>query len=194
MLSSICVFCGSSPGANPEYQHAAADLGRLLAQQGRRLVYGGGNVGLMGVLADSVLSHGGRVLGVIPQHLLDREVGHSGLTELRVVDSMHTRKQAMSDNADAFVLLPGGIGSLEEFFEIWTWGQLGLHTKPYGILNVAGYFDSLLTFLDQTVTERFVRTEHRNIVAVEDDAEALLERLDRMHVPPTAKWLDRDET
>jgi uncharacterized protein (TIGR00730 family) len=191
---SICVFCGSSAGSNPAYRAAATELGTLLAGQRRRLVYGGGNVGLMGVVADAVLRSNGSVVGVIPQHLLDLEVGHLGLSELRVVHSMHERKQQMSMLADAFVLMPGGLGSLEEFFEIWTWGQLGLHRKPYGILNVAGYFDALLAFLDHAVAERFVRPEHRRLVVVADEPGALLDALDRAKAPALPKWVDRSTT
>jgi uncharacterized protein (TIGR00730 family) len=187
----ICVFCGSSAGANPAYRSAATELGSLLAAQGRRLVYGGGNVGLMGVVADAALASGGSVVGVIPQHLLDLEVGHQALTELRVVHSMHERKQQMSELADAFVLLPGGLGSLEEFFEIWTWGQLGLHRKPYGILNVAGYFDALLAFLDHAAEERFLHPEHRRLVVVAGHAADLLEKLDSAQAPVLPKWVDR---
>ena len=194
MHQSICVFCGSSPGADPAYRRAATDLGALLASQGRRLVYGGGNVGLMGVVADAALQNGGTVVGVIPQHLLDLEVGHQGLTELRVVHSMHERKEQMSTLGDAFVLLPGGLGSLEEFFEIWTWGQLGLHRKPYGILNVAGYFDALLAFLDHAVGERFVHPEHRRLVVVASEAAYLLAKLDRAQAPALPKWVDRSTT
>ena len=194
MHQSICVFCGSSPGANPEYRTAAGELGTLLAEQARRLIYGGGKVGLMGVVADAVLKSGGTAVGVIPQHLLDLEVGHQALTELRVVHSMHERKQQMSELADAFVLLPGGLGSLEEFFEIWTWGQLGLHRKPYGILNVAGYFDALLAFLDHAVEERFVYPEHRQLVVVAGEAAELLEKLDRAQAPALPKWVDRSTT
>ena len=194
MHQSICVFCGSSPGADPAYRRAATDLGALLASQGRRLVYGGGNVGLMGVVADAALQNGGTVVGVIPQHLLDLEVGHQGLTELRVVHSMHERKEQMSTLGDAFVLLPGGLGSLEEFFEIWTWGQLGLHRKPYGILNVAGYFDALLAFLDHAVGERFVHPEHRRLVVVASEAAYLLAKLDRAPAPALPKWVDRSTT
>ena len=194
MHQSICVFCGSSPGANAAYRDAATELGGLLAAQGRRLVYGGGNVGLMGVVADAVLESGGTVVGVIPQHLLDLEVGHQELTELRVVNSMHERKQQMSELADAFVLLPGGLGSLEEFFEIWTWGQLGLHRKPYGMLNVAGYFDALLAFLDHAAEERFLRPEHRRLVVVAESAADLLGKLDRAQPPALTKWVDRSTT
>jgi uncharacterized protein (TIGR00730 family) len=192
--SAVCVFCGSSPGARPAYREAAEALGRLLAAQGRTLVYGGGNVGLMGTVADAALAGGGRVIGVIPQHLVAREVGHTGLTDLRRVNSMHERKQLMADLADTFVLLPGGLGSLEEFFEVWTWGQLGLHGKPYGLLNVDGYFDRLLAFLDHAVAERFVREEHRALVLVDDDPERLLARLDRQTPQRLPKWIDRRET
>jgi uncharacterized protein (TIGR00730 family) len=166
----------------------------LLAAQGRRLVYGGGNVGLMGIVADAALQDGGTVTGIIPQHLLDLEVGHQGLTELRVVHSMHERKQQMSTLADAFVLLPGGLGSLEEFFEVWTWGQLGLHRKPYGILNVAGYFDGLLTFVDHAVEERFLHPEHRRLVVVSDEPADLLTALDGAQAPVLPKWVDRSTT
>jgi len=191
--SSICVFCGSSPGGRPAYRDAADALGRALAVQGRTLVYGGGNVGLMGVVADGALAGAGRVIGVIPRHLVAHEVGHNGLAELRVVESMHERKQLMADLAEAFVLLPGGLGSLEEFFEVWTWGQLGLHRKPYGLLNVDGYFDPLLAFLDHAVAERFVRQEHRDLVQVDDDVERLLDRLDEYEPAALAKWIDRGD-
>lgn len=194
MLRSICAFCGSSAGSNGAYRAAAENLGRALARDGRRLVFGGGNVGLMGVLADSALESGGEVIGVIPRHLVDLEVAHAGLSELRVVDSMHQRKQLMADLADGFVILPGGLGTLEEFFEIWTWGQLGLHRKPYGLLNVASYFDSLLSFLDHAVSERFIPAEHRALLLVSQDPAALLEGLDSHTVPFTPKWIDRTAT
>ena len=148
----------------------------------------------MGVLADSALAHGGEVTGVIPRHLVEREVAHAGLSDLRIVDSMHQRKQAMADLSDAFIVLPGGLGTLEEFFEIWTWGQLGLHRKPYGLLNVAGYFDPLLAFLDHAVEERFVSNDHRALLRVANDPEALLRALDTHVPPPTPKWLDRKST
>lgn len=193
-IRSVCVFCGSSPGRRPDYTTAARTLGDALAETGRRLVYGGGNVGLMGVLADAALEAGGEVVGVIPRHLVDREVAHSGLTDLRVVNSMHERKQVMADLSDAFIVLPGGLGTLEEFFEIWTWGQLGLHRKPYGLLNVAGYFDPLLAFLDHTVGERFVAADHRALLRVACDPGELLAGLDTHVPPPTAKWLDRGAT
>lgn len=194
MRGAVCIFCGSSAGARPSYRTAAEALGRALASQHRTLVYGGGNVGLMGAVADAALAGGGRVVGVIPQHLVAREVAHRGLTELRVVESMHERKQLMADLADAFVLLPGGLGSLEEFFEVWTWGQLGLHRKPYGLLNVDGYYDPLLALLDHAVAERFVRPEHRGLLLVDEDAMRLLARLDAHQPAPTPKWIDRRET
>jgi uncharacterized protein (TIGR00730 family) len=193
-IRSVCVFCGSSPGRRPEYAAAAARLGRAAAAARTRLVYGGGNVGLMGVLADAALTHGGEVTGVIPQHLVDREVAHARLTDLRIVESMHQRKQVMADLSDAFVVMPGGLGTLEEFFEIWTWGQLGLHRKPYGLLNVAGYFDPLLAFLDHAVEERFVSTDHRALLRVAGDPDALLRSLEAHDPPATPKWLDRRTT
>jgi uncharacterized protein (TIGR00730 family) len=194
VLASICVFCGANPGASPAYAAAAAQLGRALGASGRRLVYGGGHVGLMGAVADAALAAGGEVVGVMPQHLVDHEIAHRGLTELRVVQSMHERKAAMAELAEGFAVLPGGLGTLEEFFEIWTWGQLGLHRKPYGLLNVAGFFDPLLAFLDHAVGERFVRAEHRALLVVESDAGRLLERLDGHAVPVLPKWLDRTTT
>jgi uncharacterized protein (TIGR00730 family) len=194
VLQSICGFCGSSTGANPAYRRAAESLGRAIATSGRRLVYGGGNVGLMGVLADAALEQGGQVIGVIPRHLVDLEVAHQSLTEQRIVDSMHQRKQLMAELAEGFVILPGGLGTLEEFFEVWTWGQLGLHRKPYGILNVASYFDSLLAFLDHSVSERFVRPDHRRLLLMAEDPMELLHRLDTYAVPLSPKWIDRAAT
>jgi len=191
VVRSVCVFCGSSPGARPTYRDAARVFGRDVAAKRRTLVYGGGNVGLMGVVADAALAEGGRVIGVMPKHLVDREVAHTGLTELRVVSSMHERKQAMAELSDAFALMPGGLGSLEEFFEVWTWGQLGLHGKPYGLLNVDGYFDPLLAFLDHAVRERFVRPEHRELLVVADDPATLLAGLEAQDPPSFEKWIDR---
>lgn len=194
MLTTICVFCASSPGADPRYVEAARSFGELLARSERRVVYGGGNTGLMGALAEGVLAGGGEIVGVMPRHLVEREVAHLGLTRLETVASMHERKARLADLADAFVALPGGLGTLEEFTEIWTWGQLGLHRKPYGILNVAGYFTPLLTFLDHAVAQRFVRPEHRAMVHVAEEPAALLEAME--HAPPPAlpKWLDRATT
>jgi uncharacterized protein (TIGR00730 family) len=176
-MQRLCVFCGSSAGADPRFREAAEQLGRLLARRAVGLVYGGGRVGLMGILADAVLSHGGEVIGVIPKALARKEVAHLGLSELRVVDSMHSRKALMADLADGFIALPGGLGTLDELCEILTWAQLGLHRKPTGILNPAGYFDLFLAFLDRAVSERLVRPEHRALVLVASDPEALLDRM-----------------
>ena len=156
-LMRICVYAGSNPGANPAYGEAAADLARLLASRGIGVVYGGGKVGLMGILADTALAAGGEVIGVIPQDLMDREIGHAGLTELHVVGSMHERKALMAELSDGFVALPGGAGTLEELIEVYTWSQLGLHAKPMGVLNVAGYYDGLAALLDHAVQEGFLR-------------------------------------
>ncbi|HEX2224649.1 MAG TPA: TIGR00730 family Rossman fold protein [Thermoanaerobaculia bacterium] len=190
-MRRICVFCGSSPGASPAYAEAARELGRLLARRGLGLVYGGGNVGLMGILADAVLAEGGEVIGVIPHSLMAREVGHSGLTELRVVDTMHERKALMADLSDAFIALPGGIGTLDEWFEIWTWAQLGLHPKPCGLLDVQDYYSPLLAFLDHMVRERFLRDTHRAFVLVDTDPTLLLDRMAAHEPPAVEKWIDR---
>ncbi len=190
MLNSVCVFCGASPGANPAFRAAAQELGIVAARGGRTLVYGGGHVGLMGALADAALGVGGEVIGVMPQHLVDREIAHLNLTELKIVESMHARKALMADLSDGFVVLPGGVGTLEEFFEVWTWGQLGLHAKPYGLLNVAGYFSPLLAFLDHAVEQRFIRREHRDMLVVDTDADRLLKRLDEHRSPVLPKWID----
>jgi len=174
-LESVCVFCGSSPGRRIEYVAAARELGGLLAARGLTTVYGGGHVGMMGTLADAALAGGGRVIGVIPEHLMRPEVAHQRLTELIVVDSMHTRKRTMAERADAFVVLPGGFGTIEEMFEMITWLQLRLHAKPVGVLNVAGYFDQLLAFLDHARAEGFIRGEQ--LVLTEQSAPALLAKL-----------------
>jgi len=175
--SAVCVFCGSQPGRRAEYVSAARDTARLLAQSGIELVYGGGHVGLMGALADEALAHGGRVVGVIPEHLMRPEVAHQGLTELTIVDSMHTRKQTMALRSDAFIVLPGGFGTLEEMFEMLTWLQLRLQAKPVGLLNVEGYFDSLLQFLEHAAGEGLIRSEHRALLRVECMPAHLLRRL-----------------
>lgn len=193
-MKHICVFTGSSPGARAEYATAAKGLGALLAERDCTLVYGGANVGLMGVLADSVLAAGGRVVGVIPEGLLAREVAHRELSELRVVASMHERKATMAELSDGVIALPGGLGTLEEFFEMLTWAQLGMHAKPCGLLNVHGYFDKLLDFLDHSVEERFVAEMHRGMVLSERDPRALLERMLAYSPPEVEKWLDRDSS
>lgn len=193
-MTSLCVFCGSSPGVSPAYAAAAAALGAQLATRGVTLVYGGGRVGLMGVLADACLAGGGQVVGVIPRHLWDRELGHTGITRMHVVASMHERKSRMAELADAFLALPGGTGTMEEFFEVWTWGQLGLHAKPLGLLNAGGYFDPLIHFLDHMVDEGFLRGDQRDVVLVGDEAGPLLDRLSATHPAWMPRWLARDET
>ena len=165
-MKRVCVYCGSSPGARPDYARAARDLGRTLASEGLGVVYGGSNVGLMGQLADGVLEGGGEVIGVIPRMFVNKGIDHWGLTEVRIVDSMHERKALMADLSDAFIALPGGIGTIEEFFEALTWAQLGIHGKPCGLLNVCGYYDKLLDFLDHVVAQRFLREQHRAMVLV----------------------------
>ena len=176
-LACIGVYCASSRGADPRFADAAASLGRLLATRGIRLVYGGGRVGLMGVLADAVMAGGGSVDGVITRALEEREVGHSGLTKLQVVTTMHERKAAMIGESDAFIMLPGGFGTLDEFLEVLSWSQLGIHSKPCGILNLGGYFDPLLALFDRAVREGFLRPEHRDLVVVECDPESLIDSL-----------------
>jgi uncharacterized protein (TIGR00730 family) len=193
-VRSVCVFSGSSPGADLAYRAAARDLGHRLADRGIELVYGGAHVGLMGALADAALEGGGRVTGVIPQSLVDREIAHPGLTDLRVVDSMHERKAQMAQRADAFVALPGGVGTLEELFEVYTWNQLGLHAKPLGLFNVRGYFDGLVRFLDHAVQERFVTPQHRAMLLVGEDLDALLDGLAGWQGPTQPKWIDRAQS
>ena len=193
-VQAACVFCGSSPGARPAYTEATEDLGMLLARNGITLVFGGATVGLMGRLADTVLSEGGEAIGVIPQSLVDREIAHLGLTDLHVVDTMHERKARMADLADGFLALPGGLGTLDELFEIYTWAQLGLHRKPIGILNVEGYFDGLLSFLEHAAAERFVREDHRAMLIVEENPAVMLERLQSFDPGTlTPKWIDRED-
>ena len=191
-IARVCVFCGSSPGANPAYGALAARFGRQLVAEGLGLVYGGASVGLMGQLADAALAAGGEVIGVIPQALVDLEVAHGGLADLRVVATMHERKAVMADLGDAFAALPGGIGTLDELFEVLTWAQLGLHTKPAGLLDLAGYFQPLLAFLDGAVTARFLQPTHRGMLLVEDDPARLLAAFRAYRPPPPFKWVDRD--
>jgi uncharacterized protein (TIGR00730 family) len=186
MLRRLCVYCGSSNGAHPRYQQCAEEVGHLLALRRISLVYGAGNVGLMGTLANAVLTAGGEVVGVIPQLLVDLELAHSGLHEMHVVDTMHERKAMMAELADAFLALPGGIGTLEEIAEILTWKQLKIHHKPVGILNLDGYYDSLLSFLDLSVREGFLSLEHRQALLVDDQGERLVTRLAQACLPPTS--------
>jgi len=192
LLRRVCVFCGSNHGASPAYASAAERVGRELVRRNIGLVYGGGNVGLMGVLADSTLQAGGHVIGVIPEAFMAKEVGHRGLPDLRVVRTMHERKALMVDLADGFIALPGGMGTFEEFFEVLTWAQLGLHSKPCALLNVAGFFDPLLRLLDHSVTERFIREKHRALVVVDPDIGALLNRMAQHRPPREHKWIDKE--
>ena|SRR5437016_3793807 len=193
-MKRICVFCGSNPGSRADYASAARELAAMLVGDGITLVYGGGRVGLMGEVADEVMRLGGSAIGVIPRTLWDREVGHTALTEIRIVDTMHERKAVMADLSDAFIALPGGLGTIEEIFEIWTWAQLGMHTKPIGFLDVAGYYAPLMAFLDHAVNETFIRDEIRRIAIVEESAAALLERF-RSYAPPRVlKWIDSRTT
>ncbi len=193
-MKAVCVFCGSSSGDDPAYAEAARTLGRTLAEGGITLVYGGGHVGLMGVVADAALGADGEVIGVMPKALVEREIGHTGLTKLHVVGSMHERKAMMSELSEGFVALPGGNGTLEEFFEVLTWAQLGEHDKPCGLLNVAGYYDPLLAVFDRMVDRAFLKQEHRKLVLVEKDPSALLERFEGYEPPKTVKWVGPSET
>lgn len=193
-MKRLCVFTGASSGSRPTYARAAEALAGAVAERGLTLVYGGTRVGLMGILADSVLNAGGEVIGVIPDGLFSKEVPHAGLTDLRIVKSMHERKHLMADLSDGFVAMPGGIGTLEELTEIYTWSQLGLHRKPCGLLNVDGYFDHLLQFLDHAVDEGFLKPNQRNTLIVRDEPGHLLNDFASYQPPLTGKWLDRSST
>lgn len=192
-LRNVCVYCGSSEGRDPAYSALARGLGRALVARGLGLVYGGASVGVMGAVADAVLGLGGRAVGVIPEALVRKEIAHGGLTELVVTSSMHERKTRMAELSDAFVALPGGIGTLEEIFEAWTWGQLGLHAKPCGFLSAAGYWDGLVAFLDHAVRERFVREPHRAMLVVSEDPEELLDRFAAFRAPEVPKWIRKGD-
>lgn len=189
-MRAICVFCGASAGDRPAYTGAARALAALLAQRDLTLVYGGGSIGLMGILADAALAAGGRVIGVLPEHLSRREVAHAGLTEMHIVGSMHERKALMARRADAFIALPGGLGTLEELFEVLTWSQLGLHGKPCALLNVGGYYDSMIAFLDQATARGFVQPRHRDMLLIDSDPARLLEHIGAYVAPDVEKWLD----
>jgi uncharacterized protein (TIGR00730 family) len=191
VIARVLVFCGSSPGARPEYAAAADELGRLLAERGLGVVYGGAHVGLMGALADGALAAGGEVIGVIPRQLVRHEIAHPGLTDLREVTTMHERKALMAELSDAVIALPGGTGTLDELFELFTWSQLGLHRMPIGLLDVAGYWQPLLAMLDHMVAERLLRAEHRDTLLVQTEAGALLDALEAYRHTATDKWLDR---
>src|ERR1039457_6891851 len=191
-MKRICVFCGSSEGSRPEYRDAAEEMAAELVRRNVGLVYGGGNVGLMGTIADAVLNAGGEAVGVIPEHIMAREIGHKGLTKLHVVHSMHERKALMADLSDAFVALPGGFGTLEEFCEVMTWTQLGLHAKPCGILNVMGFYSPLLRMFDHAVEERFLKPEDRALVLARDQPPELLQALEEWRPVQIEKWLSRE--
>ena len=193
-MKRVCVFCGSSVGNRSVYRDVAEAMGMALAKKGIALVYGGGHVGLMGVVADACLAAGGKVIGVIPQALADREIAHARLTELHVVDSMHTRKAMMADLSDAFIAMPGGVGTFEEFFEAVTWTQLGLHRKPCGLLNAGEFYTPLAAFIDQAVSEGFIKPVHRAFIIVDDNPERLLDTLGKVELPDVPKWIHRDET
>jgi uncharacterized protein (TIGR00730 family) len=193
-ITSVCVFCGSNGGADPAFEEAARRVGAGLAERGVRLVYGGGGVGLMGAVADAALAAGGDVVGVIPEQIFALEVGHRGVGDLRVVGSMHERKALMAELSDAFIALPGGIGTFEELFEIYTWAQLGLHDKPLGLLDVAGYYRPLAAMLDHAVAQRFLRPETRAMLALDETLEALLERFGEWQPPELPRWIDREAT
>jgi uncharacterized protein (TIGR00730 family) len=185
----ICVFCGSNVGNRPAYRDSAVAMSRLLAGRGIEIVYGAGDIGLMGILADAALAAGGKVIGVIPESLVAKEVGHSGLTELRIVKSMHERKAIMSDLSDGFIAMPGGFGTFEEFCEVVTWSQLGIQSKPCGLLNVEGYYDPLLQLFDQAVTEGFLREENRRLVLEDREPERLLAKMAEFVPIPADKWI-----
>jgi uncharacterized protein (TIGR00730 family) len=193
-MKRICVFCGSSPGANPVYLEAAREVGRTLARRGLGLVYGGGSVGLMGAVADAALEAGGEVVGVIPRALQLRELAHARLTNLLVVGSMHERKAKMAELSDGFLALPGGMGTLEEFAEILTWAQLGLHSRPCGLLDVAGYYQPLVAFFDRAAAEGFIRPEHRRLVVVGEQPGDLLDRFATWTPPKVERWIDDRST
>lgn len=194
-MRSICVYCGASTGRGEAYVAAARAMGTALARRGLRLVYGGASVGLMGAVADAALAAGGEVVGVIPESLMKKELAHPGLTELVVTRSMHERKTVMADRADGFVALPGGIGTLEELFEMWTWAQLGLHQKPCGLLDVRGFYGGLAQFINHVVDEGFLKPEHREMLFIERDPAALLMRIKAFEpLVANAKWIDKQET
>jgi len=191
-IKSLCVYCGSSPGATPVYAEAARGLAQAMVKQGIALVYGGGNVGLMGIIADEVLRLGGQATGVIPQALLQKELGHKGLTQLHIVKDMHERKAMMADLSDGFIAMPGGVGTLEELFEVFTWAQLGFHQKPIGLLNVDGFYDGLLQFIQHMVSQRFLKGEQADILIAAAQGEELLQRFKSFVPHLVPKWLDRN--
>jgi uncharacterized protein (TIGR00730 family) len=193
-MKSVCVFCGSSPGNDPVHAEGARAMGTEIARRGLTLVYGGGAVGLMGIVADAALAAGGEVHGVIPRALREKEVGHNGLTRLEVVETMHIRKARMAELSDGFIAMSGGIGTFEEIFEIWTWGQLGIHGKPLGFFNIAGFYDPLAAFLDNTASAGFLRQAHRDMAMTESEPAALLDKMAAYKPLAQIKWVEKDET
>ncbi|MCA9030266.1 MAG: TIGR00730 family Rossman fold protein [Planctomycetaceae bacterium] len=193
-MKSLCVFCGSSTGSNPVFQQAAVRLAEEIVRREMRLVYGGGNIGLMGIVADAVLAGGGEVLGVIPHALARREVAHANLTELILVESMHERKARMAQMADGFIAMPGGFGTFEEFCEVLTWNQLGIHTKPCGLLNVEGFYDSLIALFDHARDQKFLRPQHRDIVVVDSAPDRLIDQMLAMKTTTVEKWLNENQS
>ncbi|TCR64909.1 TIGR00730 family Rossman fold protein [Bosea sp. BK604] len=192
-MKSVCVFCGSNPGNDPVYAAGATAMGVEIAKRGLTLVYGGGAVGLMGIVANAALEAGARVHGVIPRALREKEIGHNGLSELEVVDTMHVRKARMAELSDGFIAMPGGIGTFEELFEIWTWAQLGIHAKPLAFLNVAGFYDPLATFLDNTVEAGFLKQTHRAMTITDTEPATLLDRMEQYVPTATVKWVAKEE-
>jgi uncharacterized protein (TIGR00730 family) len=193
-MKRICVFCGSNNGLNPSFLETSEKVGKFLAGQKIELVYGGGRVGLMGKIADTVLANGGKVIGAIPESLANKEIAHQGLTELHIVQTMHERKALMAELSDGFIALPGGFGTFEEFFEIVTWAQLGIHQKPCALLNVNGFYDHLIAMIDGTTSENFIREEHRGIVLIENEIERLFDLMKNYRPPAIEKWIDKKLT
>lgn len=191
MLTTICIYCGSSFGTDPSYERIAREMGTALALRGKTLVYGGAAVGLMGAVADGALSAGGRVVGIMPRGLVEKEIQHRALSELRVVASMHERKAAMIEMADAMIALPGGFGTFEELTEAITWAQLGYHGKPCGLLNAKGFYNGLITLMDTAIAEGFVKAVHRDILVIEDNVEAMLDRIETHQIPRVTKWISK---
>lgn len=193
-MKRLCVYCGSNSGRRPEYVQAARDMARVMVDKNIGLVYGGASVGVMGEIADAILKDGGEVIGIIPKGLFVKEVAHSGVSELREVGSMHERKAMMAELSDGFIALPGGLGTIEEFFEIWTWAQLGMHQKPCGLLNVYHYYDKLIDFINHAVSEQFIKEAYRSMVFVEEQPDILLQRFESYEAPKVTKWVDQKGT
>lgn len=192
-IKSVCIYCGSSLGNRPEYAEQAANLARMLVRNGISIVYGGARVGIMGVIADTALAEGGKVLGVIPRSLVEKEVAHQGLSKLHVVESMHERKALMAELSDGFIALPGGMGTLDELFEVLTWAQLGFHSKPCGVLNVSSYYDQLLSFISMASSEGYIRPQHRDMLIVSDNPEELIALFEAYRPPAVKKWISKGE-